>query len=188
MLKATDLLPENFNYKENHKKLIKIVRFGNVFGSSGSAITNFIDKINTNEPIKLTIKKATRYFMTIHEACHLVLQTTEINKKDNTFVLNMGKPLNILDLAKDLGKIKSKINPSYKFKYVEVGLQPGEKLHETIVDKKEMRKRLNNEIFVIKRKKNRTMNFGILYNSLVECYQKMNKKELTSILIKIRNF
>ena len=179
---------ENFNDKENHKKLIKIVRFGNVFGSSGSAITNFIDKINTNEPIKLTNKKATRYFMTIHEACHLVLQTTEINKKDNTFVLNMGKPLNILDLAKDLGKIKSKINPSYKFKYVEVGLQPGEKLHETIVDKKEMRKRLNNEIFVIKRKKNRTMNFGILYNSLVECYQKMNKKELTTILIKIRNF
>ena len=179
---------ENFNDKENHKKLIKIVRFGNVFGSSGSAITNFIDKINTNEPIKLTNKKATRYFMTIHEACHLVLQTTEINKKDNTFVLNMGKPLNILDLAKDLGKIKSKINPSYKFKYVEVGLQPGEKLHETIVDKKEMRKRLNNEIFVIKRKKNRTMNFGILYNSLVKCYQKMNKKELTSILIKIRNF
>ena len=63
--------------------------------------------------------------MTIHEACHLVLQTIEINKKDNTFVLNMGKPLNILSLAKDLGRIKTRINPNYKFEFKEIGLQPG---------------------------------------------------------------
>ena len=75
--------------------------------------------------------------MTIMEACHLVLQTTEIKIKDQIFVLNMGKPLNIYNLAKNLGIIKSKINPNYHFKHKVVGLQPGEKLHETIVDKKE---------------------------------------------------
>ena len=62
----------------NKKDFIKIVRFGNVFGSSGSAITNFLDQINMDKPVKITHMKASRFFMTIMEACHLVLQTTEI--------------------------------------------------------------------------------------------------------------
>ena len=179
---------ENFNYLKENKKLIKIVRFGNVFGSSGSAITNFIDKINSNEPIKLTDRRATRFFMTIHEACHLVLQTIEINKKDNTFVLNMGKPLNILSLAKDLGRIKTRINPNYKFEFKEIGLQPGEKLHETIVDKNEIRKKYNNEIYLIIKGKREKKDFDSLYNKLVWCYNELNEKEMIKNLIKIKNF
>ena len=111
------------------------MRFGNVFGSSGSAITSFLDQINMDKPVKITHMKASRFFMTIMEACHLVLQTTEIKSSKKIFVLNMGRPLNIFRLAKDLGKIKSKINPNYQFRYEVIGLQPGEKLHETIVDK-----------------------------------------------------
>ena len=179
---------ENFNYLKENKKLIKIVRFGNVFGSSGSAITNFIDKINSNEPIKLTDRRATRFFMTIHEACHLVLQTIEINKKDNTFVLNMGKPLNILSLAKDLGRIKTRINPNYKFEFKEIGLQPGEKLHETIVDKNEIRKKYNNEIYLIIKGKREKKDFDSLYNKLVWCYNELNEKEMIKNLIKIKKF
>tara|TARA_B100001057_G_C22860473_1_gene954329 strand:+ start:1835 stop:4084 length:2250 start_codon:yes stop_codon:yes gene_type:complete len=179
---------ENFNRSEKHKKLIKIVRFGNVFGSSGSAITNFIDKINSNEPIILTDKRATRYFMTIHEACHLVLQTIDINIQENTFILNMGKPLNILNLAKELGKIKSKINPNYNFEYKEIGLQPGEKLHENIVDRKETIKKFNNEIFLVRRKQKIKLNFNVIYKNLRECYQEMNKKQLLINLTKIKNF
>ena len=114
-----------FNNSKN-KKFIKIVRFGNVFGSSGSAITNFLDQINMDKPVNITHMKASRFFMTIMEACHLVLQTTEIKIKDQIFVLNMGKPLNIYNLAKNLGIIKSKINPNYHFKHKVVGLQPGE--------------------------------------------------------------
>ena len=70
-----------------NKNFINIVRFGNVFGSSGSAINNFLEQINTNNPINLTDIRATRYFMTILEACHLVLQTTEIKSKKDIFVL-----------------------------------------------------------------------------------------------------
>ena len=93
------------------------MRFGNVFGSSGSAITNFLDQINNEKPVTITNKKATRFFMTIQEACHLVLQTTNIKKKGEIFILNMGKPINIFQLAKDLAKIKNKINPFYVFDY-----------------------------------------------------------------------
>ena len=58
--------------------------------------------INNENPIEITSKKASRYFMTVLEACHLVLQTTTMNLKGNTFILNMGKPINILQLAKNL--------------------------------------------------------------------------------------
>ena len=97
--------------------------------------------INNENPIEITSKKASRYFMTVLEACHLVLQTTTMNLKGNTFILNMGKPINILQLAKNLAKIKTKINNNYNFEYREIGLQPGEKLKETLKDKKEILKK-----------------------------------------------
>ena len=135
------------------------MRFGNVFGSSGSAINNFLDQINLNKVVNITHKNASRYFMTISEACHLVLQTTEIRSKNKIFVLNMGKPLNILNLAKKLGEIKSKINPNYNFRYRIVGLKPGEKIHETIVDNKEIQTNINSEIFFVKSKVKLNENF-----------------------------
>ena len=96
-----------FNLSINIRKKIKIVRFGNVFGSSGSAINNFIDKINNEEPVQITSIKASRYFMTVLEACHLVLQTSAINSNEKIFILNMGKPINVFDLAQNLAKIKT---------------------------------------------------------------------------------
>ena len=65
----------------------------------------------------------------------------------------MGKPINILQLAKNLAKIKIKIKNDYSFEYKEIGLQPGEKLKETLKDKKEVLKKINNEIFMVKNKK-----------------------------------
>ena len=131
---------EYFNFSNKLSKKIKIVRFGNVFGSSGSAINSFLDRINNESPVEITSKKASRYFMTVLEACHLVLQTAAINSKGSIFILNMGKAINILKLAKNLGRIKKKLNNNYDFKYKEIGLQPGEKLKETLKDKKEILK------------------------------------------------
>ena len=91
------------------KNFINIVRFGNVFGSSGSAITNFIDQINDAKNITITNRKATRYFMTINEACYLVLNTVERKFKNKTFVLNMGKPINIFNLATQIGNLKKEL-------------------------------------------------------------------------------
>ena len=168
---------EYFNQTKK-EDFIKIVRFGNVFGSSGSAIANFLDQINMDKPVKITHMKASRFFMTIMEACHLVLQTSEIKISKKIFVLNMGKPLNIFRLAKNLGKIKSRINPNYNFRYEIIGLQPGEKLHETIVDKKEIVSKHNNEILLVKNKYNKKGNFLKLYNNLILNYKKQNEKEL----------
>jgi len=176
--RVAEKICEYFNKVENNKNFINIVRFGNVFGSSGSAITNFLEQINENKPINLTDVRATRYFMTILEACHLVLQTIEIKTKKDIFVLNMGKPLNILDLAKNLARIKSRINPNYKFTYNVIGLQPGEKLHETIVDKMEFKKRFNNEIFLVHSKRKKNANFIKYYQNLCINYDKQNENEL----------
>ena len=78
---------ENYNLSKLTKNKIKIVRFGNVFGSSGSAINNFIDKINNEQPVQITNKKASRYFMTVLEACHLVLQTSAITSNEKYLYL-----------------------------------------------------------------------------------------------------
>ena len=135
------------------KNFINIVRFGNVFGSSGSAITNFIDQINDAKDITITNRKATRYFMTINEACYLVLNTVERKFKNKTFVLNMGKPINIFNLATQIGNLKKRINPFCNYKIIETGLKPGEKLHEKLLSQNEKIIYKDNSISVIENKK-----------------------------------
>tara|TARA_E500000178_G_scaffold66773_1_gene64061 strand:- start:3114 stop:4925 length:1812 start_codon:yes stop_codon:yes gene_type:complete len=185
--RVAEKICEYFNHLKNKDSYINIVRFGNVFGSSGSAITNFLEQINLDRPIRITHPKASRYFMTITEACHLVIQTTEINSKNKIFVLNMGKPLNILNLAKSLGMIRTKINPNYIFRYQITGLKPGEKLYETIVDDKEIKTRFNNEIFFVRNKINKIFNFVKFYQKLIFTFEKQNEKELLKQLVKIKN-
>ena len=184
--KVAEKVCENFNANIKDKKKIKIVRFGNVFGSSGSAINEFLDKINSGKTIEITSKKASRYFMTAMEACHLVLQTTTINSKGNIFILNMGKPINILNLAKNLGKIKMKLNNKYVFKYKETGLKPGEKLNETLMDDKESLRRVSKEIFMVYNKKSNIKKFSLYFEKLKDNFFKSKKvgviKELKNII------
>lgn len=179
---------EYFNSNFQNKSRIKIVRFGNVFGSSGSAINNFIDRINNENPIEITSKKASRYFMTVLEACHLVLQTTAINSNGNIFILNMGKPINILELAKNLGKIKKKLNNNYVFKYKEIGLQPGEKLKETLKDKKENLKKISDEIFMVYNKKENNDKFQTFFKDLKANFFQFKKDKLIKNLKNIAKF
>lgn len=174
-----------FNSINLSKKKIKIVRFGNVFGSSGSAINNFIDKINNEKPLQITSKKAYRYFMTVSEACHLVLQTSEINSNEKIFTLNMGKPINIFDLAFNLAKIKMKLNPNYKFEYEEIGLFPGEKLRETLRDNSESIKKINKEIFALIDKRDLNKDFIKNYEKLNTYYSMANQKKLVDYMKKI---
>ena len=186
--KVAEKVCENFNENINDKKKIKIVRFGNVFGSSGSAINNFLNKINSEKTIEITSKKATRYFMTALEACHLVLQTTTINSKGSIFILNMGKPINILDLAKNLGKIKMKLNNNYIFKYKETGLKPGEKLNETLKDDREILKKINKEIFMVYNKKSNIRKFEVYFEKLKDNFLRSKKVGVIKALKNIIKF
>ena len=118
----------------------KVVRFGNVFGSKGSAIPTFINQINENLPITITDLRAKRYFMTINEACFLLMLSVKIKNSKNVLVLNMGKPIKITQIIKNLIKIKKKLNGYYDFKIKKVGLQKGEKLNEQLSISKKFKK------------------------------------------------
>jgi O-antigen biosynthesis protein WbqV len=108
------------------------VRFGNVLGSTGSVVPIFENQINSNNEITITHPKVKRYFMTIREAVELVLISSQIknSKNGNIFILEMGKPVFIKDLAKKMINLSGKDIKSIKIKYT--GLRKGEKLDELL--------------------------------------------------------
>ena len=126
------------------------VRFGNVLGSNGSVIPLFKQQIAEGGPITITDKRIIRYFMTIPEASQLVMQTGAMAKMGELFVLDMGKPVRIYDLAVNMIKL-SGLEPNIDIKIEEIGLRPGEKLYEELLMKTEhLTKTENNMIFIEK--------------------------------------
>ncbi len=110
------------------KTKISAVRFGNVLGSSGSVIPKFKAQILAGEPVTVTHPEIRRYFMLTSEACQLVLQAGSLAKEQEIFILDMGEPVKIVDLAKKMMELMGKEVP-IKF----IGLRPGEKLYEELL-------------------------------------------------------
>ena len=144
--RVTELLVRSF---QGGKTRFMAVRFGNVVGSSGSVIPLFRHQIEHGGPITLTHIGATRYFMTIPEAAQLILQAGALGKGGEIFVLQMGTPVRILDLANDLIKLSGK-EPGKDIQIVSTGLRPGEKLSEEyIMDDENIMKTEHNKILVL---------------------------------------
>ena len=130
------------------------------FGSSGSVVPLFCDQIKGGGPITVTHEEITRYFMTINEAAILVLQSTSLISKNDIFVLDMGKPIKILNLAKRMIRLsglveKDEKHPKGNIEIKFTGLRPGEKLHEELIVGNTINKTENSHILKSKGRTNR---------------------------------
>jgi FlaA1/EpsC-like NDP-sugar epimerase len=120
------------------KTTFSMVRFGNVLGSSGSVVPRFRQQIRDGGPITLTHPEVTRYFMTIPEAAQLVIQAGAMAEGGDVFVLDMGEPVKIADLARRMVElsgltVKDTENPDGDIEIEVTGLRPGEKLYEELL-------------------------------------------------------
>lgn len=120
------------------KTVFSMVRFGNVLGSSGSVVPRFKAQIAAGGPVTLTHREITRYFMTIPEASQLVIQASAMAKGGEVFVLDMGQPVRIADLARSMIRlsglsVRDADNSDGDIEIVETGLRPGEKLYEELL-------------------------------------------------------
>jgi FlaA1/EpsC-like NDP-sugar epimerase len=134
--------------KESHKTCFTMVRFGNVLDSSGSVIPLFKKQIKRGGPITVTDINIVRYFMTISEAVELVIQSGAMGKGGDVFVLDMGEPVRIYDLAKKMVqlsglKVIDDKNPNGDIEIQFTGLRPGEKLYEELLVDGDVKKTKN---------------------------------------------
>ena len=166
-----------------------MVRFGNVLGSSGSVIPLFKKQIKEGGPVTITDKKMIRYFMTIPEAVELVIQAGAMGKGGDVFVLDMGKPIKILDLAIKMinlsgfqVKNQSHLEGDIEIKYT--GIRPGEKLYEELLIGNNVSKTDNSMIMRAEEKSLNWSELELNLNSLKIAIYESDQQEIRDLLIK----
>ena len=134
--------------KDGHRTRFITTRFGNVLGSNGSVIPRFRQQIEEGGPVTVTHRDIIRYFMTIPEACSLVLEAGCMGQGGEIYIFDMGKPIKIYDLATRMITLAG-FRPNVDIKIVETGLRPGEKLFEELLNDKELTMATNHKKIMI---------------------------------------
>lgn len=174
--RACELVIEQMNKTSTHTKFMA-VRFGNVLGSNGSVIPIFRKLIAEGKNLTLTHREITRYFMTIPEAAQLVIEAGSLGNGGEIFILDMGEPIKIYDLAEKMIKLSNA-----KVGIDIIGLRPGEKLFEELLyDVNSAIKTSNKKIFITKIEDG-NVNINEYFDRLEEVIKKPNKEEIKKIM------
>lgn len=171
----------------NKKRITKFisVRFGNVLGSRGSVVPIFKEQIKNGGPVKVTHEDMERYFMIIPEAVSLILEASQMGQGGEVFVLNMGNPVRILDLAKQMIKL-SGFEPDKDMPIVFSGSRPGEKMFEEVLSSTEKSSPTNNKhIFKTDISFSQLESFEIYLNNLIDSAKNSKREEIINILKQI---
>ncbi len=146
--RAAEIFCQNLNQRSATRFIT--VRFGNVLGSAGSVVPLFNEQIRAGGPVTVTHREITRYFMTIPEACQLILQASVMGKGGEIFVLDMGEPVKIAYLAEQMIRLSGKV-PGEDIEIAYTGLRPGEKLFEELFHEKEALQSTNHRKILLAR-------------------------------------
>jgi FlaA1/EpsC-like NDP-sugar epimerase len=171
--------------KVNNSSKTKFIttRFGNVLGSSGSVIPRFRKQIEAGGPITVTHPEITRYFMTIPEACQLVLEAGYMGNGGEIYVFDMGKSVKIIDLAKKMIRL-SGFTLGKDIQIVYTGLRPGEKIYEELLNDQENTVPTHHSKIMIGKVRN--YDFNLVKNSIDELLELYNFQNQTAIVAKMK--
>ncbi|MGR5503003.1 polysaccharide biosynthesis protein [Vibrio sp. DNB22_10_4] len=175
-------------YQKDHQTLFSMVRFGNVLGSSGSVIPLFKAQIAKGGPVTVTHKDIIRYFMTIPEAAQLVIQAGAMAKGGDVFVLDMGEPVRISDLAKNLIhlsglEVKDDHNPEGDIEILYTGLRPGEKLFEELLIGDSVSKTSHDRILTAQEVSMEQAEYNQLLDDLQQAAQDYDQQALRQLML-----
>jgi FlaA1/EpsC-like NDP-sugar epimerase len=171
--------------KQGKKTQFITTRFGNVLGSNGSVIPLFRKQIAAGGPVTVTHKEIIRYFMTIPEACSLVLEAGCMGSGGEIYIFDMGEPVKIYDLARRMISLAG-LKPDVDIKITEIGLRPGEKLYEELLnDKEKTTATVNKKIMIAKV---RTYNYSDVCANISKIIELAGKADVHAMVYAMKKF
>jgi FlaA1/EpsC-like NDP-sugar epimerase len=186
--RIAEIYIQSLYHNSKEKKVLKTkfitTRFGNVLGSNGSVVPLFTEQIQNGGPITITHPDIIRYFMTIPEACQLVLEAGAMGNGGEIFIFDMGKPVKIIDLAKKMIRLAGLI-PDKDIAIKIVGLRPGEKLYEELLnDTTKVMPTHNDKILIVE---SICKDYSLLSKEIDAIIALSNSSDNTAIVLKMKS-